>query len=61
MASPVAWTSFMEASNKIEIFYQKIVVFFSCKILQFLIIKNHLDPELDPDPQLSKLLDLDPH
>jgi hypothetical protein len=35
------------------------VVFYSCKILQFLVIKNHPDPELDPDPQLPKMLDLE--
>jgi hypothetical protein len=57
MASPVTWTSFIEACN----FYKKMVVFFSCKILQFLVIKNHPDPEFDPDSQLPKMLDLDPH
>ncbi len=31
---------------------------------QFLVIKpldSELDPDLDPDPQLGKMLDLDPH
>jgi hypothetical protein len=34
--------------------------FFSLIFFQFLVIET-LDPELDPDPQLEKMLDQDTH
>jgi hypothetical protein len=34
--------------------------FYSCNFFQFLVIKT-LDSELDPDPQLGKMQDPDPH
>ncbi len=48
--------------KKIAIFDPKnLKKFYSCKFFQFLAIT--LDPELDPDPdpQLGKMLDPDPH
>jgi hypothetical protein len=54
--SPVVWTSFVEAGGGIAIFNIKNNVFFSYKMLQFLVIKT-----LDPDPELDLDLDLDPY
>jgi hypothetical protein len=45
--------------SKLQLFITKF--FFSAVIFfQFLVIKT-LDSELDPDPHLGKMLDLDPH
>ncbi len=48
--------------TKLQLLYlsKKYQIFFSCKIFQFLVIKT-LDSELDPDRQLGKMLDPDPH
>jgi hypothetical protein len=45
--------------NQITIFFKKNVQFFP-NFFQFLVVKT-LDSELDPDPQLGKMLDPDPH
>jgi hypothetical protein len=46
--------------NKLQFFIKQYPIFFSCYFFKFLVNKT-LDSELDPDPQLGKRLDPDPH
>ncbi len=47
--------------SKLQFSIQKILKGFTAvSLFQFLVIKT-LDSELDPDPQLEKMLDPDPH
>jgi hypothetical protein len=61
--SPVAWASFIRRGlgiSKLQFLNKKNIIFFSAlNFFQFLVIKT-LDPELDPDPKLEKMLDPDP-
>jgi hypothetical protein len=49
--------------SKLQFFYQKKKKNFLLKFLKKILVIKILDPELDPnpDPQLEKMLDPDPH
>ncbi len=61
-ASPVACASYMETWGKqnCNFYIKKNIWFFpAVNFFKFLVIKT-LDSEMDPDPQLGKMLDPDP-